>query len=310
MDAGTLLEKLIGNIEKVIVGKRDVIELLIVGFISNGHILIEDVPGVGKTMMARSLAKSINAKFSRIQFTPDLLPSDITGSSIYLQKTQEFEFKEGPIFANIILADEINRTTPRTQSSLLECMQEYQVTADGKTHSLPKPFFVIATQNPIEYFGTYPLPEAQIDRFLMKLSVGYPVQSEELNILTQQKKQHPIESLSSVLELSDILNIQEKVKEIEITPEIVDYIIKLVSVTRNMKDVKLGGSPRASLGLMHASRALALLRRKDYVTPDEVTRVAPCVLKHRLVLSPEAKISGMTPQTLVDKVLDSVAVPT
>lgn len=309
MEAGTLLEKLVGNIEKVIVGKRDVIELLIVGFISNGHILIEDVPGVGKTMMARSLAKSINAKFSRIQFTPDLLPSDITGSSIYLQKTQEFEFQEGPIFANIILADEINRTTPRTQSSLLECMQEYQVTADGKTHTLPKPFFVIATQNPIEYFGTYPLPEAQIDRFLMKLSVGYPVQSEELNILTQQKKQHPIESLSSVLELSDILNIQEKVKEIEITPEIVDYIIKLVSVTRNMKDVKLGASPRASLGLMHASRALALLRRKDYVTPDEVTKVAPCVLKHRLVLSPEAKISGMTPQALVDKVLDSVAVP-
>lgn len=310
MQEEILLKKLIDNIEKVIVGKRKVIELLLVGLISNGHILIEDIPGMGKTMLAKSLAKSINAKFGRIQFTPDLLPSDITGSSIYIQKTGEFEFKKGPVFANIILADEINRTTPRTQSSLLECMEEYQVTADGKTYFLSKPFFVIATQNPIEYFGTYPLPEAQIDRFLMKINVGYPSQSEESIILTRQKISHPIESLNAVLELSDILNIQAKVKKVEITPEMVAYIIKLVSLTRNIDDIKLGGSPRASLGLMHASRALALLKGRDYVTPDDVATLAPHVLRHRLVSSPKAKISGITPDDIIAKILNSVAVPT
>lgn len=310
MQEEILLKKLIDNIEKVIVGKRKVIELLLVGLISNGHILIEDIPGMGKTMLAKSLAKSINAKFGRIQFTPDLLPSDITGSSMYIQKTGEFEFKKGPVFANIILADEINRTTPRTQSSLLECMEEYQVTADGKTYFLSKPFFVIATQNPIEYFGTYPLPEAQIDRFLMKINVGYPSQSEESIILTRQKISHPIESLNAVLELSDILNIQAKVKKVEITPEMVAYIIKLVSLTRNIDDIKLGGSPRASLGLMHASRALALLKGRDYVTPDDVATLAPHVLRHRLVSSPKAKISGITPDDIIAKILNSVAVPT
>lgn len=305
-----ILKKLVDNMEKVIVGKREVLELLVVVFISNGHVLIEDVPGVGKTMMARSLAKSINAEFKRIQFTPDLLPSDITGSSVYIQKTQEFEFRKGPIFANIVLADEINRTTPRTQSSLLECMQEYQVSADGKTYFLPKPFLVIATQNPIEYFGTYPLPEAQIDRFLMKLNVGYPTQSEESDILVWQKKEHPIESLSTVLELTDILNLQAKVKEVEITPEMIDYIIKLISFTREMEEIKLGGSPRASLGLMHASRALALLRGRDYVTPDDVARVAPYVLRHRLIPSPKAKISGSTTDDIISKILNSVPIPT
>lgn len=305
-----ILKKLVDNMEKVIVGKREVLELLVAGFISNGHVLIEDVPGVGKTMMARSLAKSINAEFKRIQFTPDLLPSDITGSSVYIQKTQEFEFRKGPIFANIVLADEINRTTPRTQSSLLECMQEYQVSADGKTYFLPKPFLVIATQNPIEYFGTYPLPEAQIDRFLMKLNVGYPTQSEESDILVWQKKEHPIESLSTVLELTDILNLQAKVKEVEITPEMIDYIIKLISFTREMEEIKLGGSPRASLGLMHASRALALLRGRDYVIPDDVARVAPYVLRHRLILNPKAKISGSTTDDIISKILNSVPIPT
>jgi len=305
-----ILKKLVDNMEKVIVGKREVLELLVVVFISNGHVLIEDVPGVGKTMMARSLAKSINAEFKRIQFTPDLLPSDITGSSVYIQKTQEFEFRKGPIFANIVLADEINRTTPRTQSSLLECMQEYQVSADGETYFLPKPFLVIATQNPIEYFGTYPLPEAQIDRFLMKLNVGYPTQSEESDILVWQKKEHPIESLSTVLELTDILNLQAKVKEVEITPEMIDYIIKLISFTREMEEIKLGGSPRASLGLMHASRALALLRGRDYVTPDDVARVAPYVLRHRLIPSPKAKISGSTTDDIISKILNSIPIPT
>lgn len=310
MTEETLLKKLIDNIEKVIVGKREVVELLIVGLISNGHILIEDVPGVGKTMMARSLAKSINAKFNRIQFTPDLLPSDITGSSVYIQKTQEFEFKQGPVFANIVLADEINRTTPRTQSSLLESMQEYQVTADGLTHPLPKPFLVIATQNPIEYFGTYPLPEAQIDRFLMKLDVGYPAEVEESDILTRQKGVHPIESLGAVLDLADILNIQEKVKKVEITPQMLDYIVKLVSSTRGMSDIKLGGSPRASLGLMHAGRALALLRGRDYVIPDDIAKLAPYILKHRLMLSPKAKISGISAEAIISKILDSVPIPT
>lgn len=310
MKEEVILKKLVDNMEKVIVGKREVLELLVAGFISNGHVLIEDVPGVGKTMMARSLAKSINAEFKRIQFTPDLLPSDITGSSVYIQKTQEFEFRKGPIFANIVLADEINRTTPRTQSSLLECMEECQVSADGKTYFLPKPFLVIATQNPIEYFGTYPLPEAQIDRFLMKLNVGYPTQSEESDILVWQKKEHPIESLSAVLELTDILNLQAKVKEVEITPEMIDYIIKLISFTREMEEIKLGGSPRASLGLMHASRALALLRGRDYVTPDDVARVAPYVLRHRLILSPKAKISGSTTDDIISKILNSVPIPT
>lgn len=305
-----ILKKLVDNMEKVIVGKRKVLELLVAGFISNGHVLIEDVPGVGKTMMARSLAKSINAEFKRIQFTPDLLPSDITGSSVYIQKTQEFEFRKGPIFANIVLADEINRTTPRTQSSLLECMEECQVSADGKTYFLPKPFLVIATQNPIEYFGTYPLPEAQIDRFLMKLNVGYPTQSEESDILVWQKKEHPIESLSAVLELTDILNLQAKVKEVEITPEMIDYIIKLISFTREMEEIKLGGSPRASLGLMHVSRALALLRGRDYVIPDDVARVAPYVLRHRLILNPKAKISGSTTDDIISKILNSVPIPT
>lgn len=310
MKEEVILKKLVDNMEKVIVGKREVLELLVAGFISNGHVLIEDVPGVGKTMMARSLAKSINAEFKRIQFTPDLLPSDITGSSVYIQKTQEFEFRKGPIFANIVLADEINRTTPRTQSSLLECMEECQVSADGKTYFLPKPFLVIATQNPIEYFGTYPLPEAQIDRFLMKLNVGYPTQSEESDILVWQKKEHPIESLSAVLELTDILNLQAKVKEVEITPEMIDYIIKLISFTREMEEIKLGGSPRASLGLMHASRALALLRGRDYVIPDDVARVAPYVLRHRLILNPKAKISGSTTDDIISKILNSVPIPT
>lgn len=310
MKEEVILKKLVDNMEKVIVGKRKVLELLVAGFISNGHVLIEDVPGVGKTMMARSLAKSINAEFKRIQFTPDLLPSDITGSSVYIQKTQEFEFRKGPIFANIVLADEINRTTPRTQSSLLECMEECQVSADGKTYFLPKPFLVIATQNPIEYFGTYPLPEAQIDRFLMKLNVGYPTQSEESDILVWQKKEHPIESLSAVLELTDILNLQAKVKEVEITPEMIDYIIKLISFTREMEEIKLGGSPRASLGLMHTSRALALLRGRDYVIPDDVARVAPYVLRHRLILSPKAKISGSTTDGIISKILNSVPIPT
>ena len=309
-DIHEIPQKLIENISKVIVGKRDVIELVVVCLISNGHVLLEDVPGLGKTMLSRTLAKSIAGKFKRIQFTPDLLPSDVTGVSIYNQKIGEFEFNEGPIFANIVLGDEINRTTPRTQSALLEAMQEFKVTIDGVVRDLPTPFFVIATENPIEFHGTYPLPESQVDRFLMQLGVGYPTNQEESNILTRNLKDSPLDSLQSVVSIHDIIEAQKAVTMVHIDQKIADYIVQIVSASRNMPgDIKLGASPRASLALMRTSRALAFLDKRDYVIPDDVKNLAFSVLRHRLILQPRSMVRGLTVKDTVVHILKKIAVP-
>lgn len=303
------LKNLIENIEKVIVGKTESVKLLIVGLLTNGHILIEDVPGVGKTMLSLALAKSISGEFKRIQFTPDLLPSDVTGGFIYNPKSGEFDFRKGPIFANVILADEINRTTPRTQSALLECMQEYKVTVDGTTFNLSQPFMVIATQNPIEYQGTYSLPEAQIDRFLMKISMGYLAPEEEIKIISEQKKEHPITGLNPAIDLETVIRLQEMAKNVTVSEHILKYIASLITATRKMEDLKLGASPRASIALMKASCAWALLEERDYVIPDDVARLLPWVLKHRIILQPRVLVSGKTPGDIVNELLKTTPIP-
>jgi MoxR-like ATPase len=303
------LKKIIENMEKVIIGKTDTIKLLLVGLLTKGHILIEDVPGLGKTTLALALAKSINADFKRIQFTPDLLPSDVTGGFIYNPKSGDFDFRKGPVFTNILLADEINRTTPRTQSALLECMQEYTVSMEGTTFSLPNPFIVVATQNPIECQGTYPLPEAQIDRFAMKINMGYMRLDEEIKVASGQKMQHPIETLQPVLDLDKVLSLQEEVKRIQVSPNVLDYIVKLVFATRKREDVKIGASPRASITLMKVSSAWALMEGRDYVIPEDVVYLLPYVLKHRLMLQPKALVAGKTPDTVVSDLLKSIPIP-
>lgn len=309
-DLHDIPQKLIDNISKVIVGKKQVIEFVVIGLMSNGHVLLEDVPGLGKTMLSRSLAKSIAGNFKRIQFTPDLLPSDVTGVSIYSQKTEEFQFREGPIFANILLADEINRTTPRTQSALLEAMQEFNVTIDGVLRKLPEPFFVIATQNPIEFHGTYPLPESQVDRFLIQLGVGYPSNQEEVKILTRNLKESPLDDLQNVVSVQDIIGVQKAVTSVHIEPKITDYIVRIISATRNLPgDIKLGASPRASLALMRTSRALAFLDKRDYVIPDDVKKLALPVLRHRVMLQPRSIVRGLTPNDIVKHILKQVTVP-
>ena len=303
------LKRIIENMEKVIVGKTDTVKLLIVGLLTKGHILIEDVPGLGKTMLALALAKSISADFKRIQFTPDLLPSDVTGGFVYNPKTGDFDIRKGPVFTNILLADEINRTTPRTQSALLECMQEYTVSLDGKTFALPNPFIVVATQNPIEYQGTYPLPEAQIDRFSMKINMGYLRNEEEVKVISEQKIQHPIENLKPALDLEKVLELQEEVKKIQVSPNVLEYIVKLVSATRKKEEVKLGASPRASIALMKTSSAWALLEGRDYVIPEDVVNLLPWVLKHRIILQPKALIAGKTPEHIISDLLRSTPIP-
>ena len=302
-------QRLKANIAKVIVGKPEVIRLALIALFSRGHLLIEDVPGVGKTILARAIAKSIQADFKRIQFTPDLLPSDVSGVSIYNQKTQDFAFRPGPVFAEILLADEINRATPRTQSSLLEAMEERQVTADGITHTLPDLFFVVATQNPIELAGTYPLPEAQLDRFLLRTKIGYTSPEEEVAILSGQKISHPLAALEPVCTSAEVLAIQKRVREIYVDPAIQDYIVKIVGGTRKAEDVVLGASPRGSLGLLRAAQAAALLDGRDYVVPDAVKKLAQAVLAHRVILSPQAKLSGFTPDLVIDAVLARTEVP-
>jgi MoxR-like ATPase len=298
------------NMERVIVGKSEVIELTLVALLSEGHLLIEDVPGTGKTMLARSLAASLALDFKRIQFTPDLLPSDVTGLTVYHQKTEEFVFRPGPVFTNILLADEINRATPRTQSALLECMGESQVTVDGKTYAIPSTFFVIATQNPIESQGTFPLPEAQLDRFLMRINVGYPARAQEASILFMQQHEHPIHHLEPVLGEADVAAMRAAARGVYVDPAIGDYIVDIVAATRAHPSFIAGASPRGSLALMRASQAAALVRGEAFVRPVLVKRLAPYVLGHRCILQPQVRIGGATTEKVVAEILNRVPVPT
>jgi len=302
-------ENIISNLEKVIVGKTQAVEMVVIGLLCQGHILIEDVPGVGKTMLARSLAKSLDCTFNRIQFTPDMLPSDVTGVSIFNQQKREFEFRAGPIMGQIILADEVNRATPKTQASLLEAMEEHQVTVDGITHPLPKPFMVLATQNPIEYEGTFPLPEAQLDRFLLRVRMGYPTPSEEIRILNGQQLRHPIEALKAVVKLKDLLSAIESIRKIFVSPAIERYIIDLVGRTRQSGDVYLGASPRGSLALFRAGQARAALQGRDYVLPDDIKALAIPVLGHRIIVSPAARLRELSADRIVQEVIYNAPVP-
>ncbi len=297
------------NVQKVIVGKDDVINLALVGVLCEGHILIEDVPGIGKTTLARALAASLGCTFKRIQFTPDLLPSDVTGINWFNQKSQEFEFRPGPILTQIVLADEINRATPRTQSALLEAMQEQQITIDGVTHSLPRPFMVMATENPIELEGTFPLPEAQIDRFLLRLEMGYPTEEEESSILERYRSTTQIPELHPVTTPLEILQLQAERMNIRVENTVRDYIVRIARATRENDEIQLGASPRASLALYHSAQAWAGIHGRDYVLPDDIKIMAPHVLTHRLMVSPQAQLRGRQPKQLVADIVDSVPVP-
>jgi MoxR-like ATPase len=303
------IEKILANIEKVMIGKRDVAELSLVALLAEGHVLLEDVPGVGKTMMVRALAKSVNANFRRIQFTPDLLPSDVTGVSIYNPKKMEFEFRPGPLMGNIILADEINRTSPKTQSALLEGMEEASVTIDGVTHKLHKPFFVMATQNPIEYEGTYPLPEAQLDRFLLKMKMGYPDLQEEVEVLNRAQKIPPIEDLHPVIDLDELRVLQQEMKDVYVDDTIKRYIVEIVNRTRGHGSVYLGASPRGSIALMKAAQAYAYMYDRDYIVPDDIQYLAPFVLSHRIILKSEAKFEGTSAEKVINQIVARVPVP-
>lgn len=303
------IQRVIENVEKVIVGKHDVIQYCLVGLLCGGHILLEDVPGVGKTMLIRAIAKSLGLEFKRIQFTPDLLPSDVSGVSIFNQKTMEFEFRPGPIMGNVILADEINRTSPKTQAALLEAMEEGSITIDGITYPLPKPFFVLATQNPIEYEGTFPLPEAQLDRFLLKLNMGYPEFMEEVNLLNRIQHMHPIEKIDAVMNAQEILDLQKQVKEVHLETTLRHYIVEIIHGTRNHPAVYLGASPRGSIALMRTSQAMAFIRGRDYVIPDDIRDLALHTLTHRILLKSESRLSGLTVDQVLKDVLANVRVP-
>jgi len=309
MDLKSFTERVVGNIEKVIIGKRASLELAVAGLLCQGHILIEDVPGVGKTMLARSLARSLGCTFNRIQFTPDMLPSDVTGVSIFNQVTREFEFRPGPILSQVVLADEINRATPKTQASLLEAMEERQVTVDGVTHILPRPFLVLATQNPIEYEGTFPLPEAQVDRFLIRLKLGYPSPEDEIRILERQQYRHPIEDVQQVVSVDELTSAQESVKDIFVSQPLKRYIIDLIQQTRQHVEVYLGASPRGSLALFRMAQARAAISGRDYVLPDDIKALVVPTLAHRVILGPGARLRDLTTTQIVEEIVAGVAVP-
>jgi MoxR-like ATPase len=302
-------DKFINNVNKVIVGKKETIELVLVALLCEGHVLIEDVPGIGKTMLAKAVAKSLGCSFKRIQGTPDLLPSDITGVYYFNQKTSEFEFRPGPIMSNIVLVDEINRATPRTQSSLLECMQERQVTVDLDTIPLPRPFLLIATQNPVELEGTFPLPEAQLDRFLLRVSLGYPSEDEEGVILSRFQDQNPIDKLTSVIEASELIELERLCRQVYVEDSVRSYLVAITRATRSHKNVQLGASPRASLGLHLASQALAAIRGRNYVIPDDIKHLAASVIAHRLISKTEARLHGRTLEAIVSDIVSTVPVP-
>lgn len=304
-----IAERIIENVERVIVGKRRVVELTVLGMLCQGHILIEDVPGVGKTVLAKSLAKSVGCSFQRIQFTPDMLPSDVTGVSVFNQKTLEFEFRPGPIHAQVVLVDEINRATPKTQSSLLEAMEERQVTVDGKSYILAEPFMVLATQNPIEYEGTFPLPEAQLDRFMLKLEVGYPSADEEINILDRQQFAHPVTNLQKVVSVEELREAQTAIKDIYIDRHVKEYIVNIARQTRQHPDVYLGASTRGAIALYRLAQARAALQNRDYVLPDDVKYLAPWAIAHRVIVGPAARIKDITQREIVLDVLDKLPVP-
>ncbi len=308
-DVQNFTEKITTNIEQVIVGKRATVELAIVGLLCQGHILIEDVPGVGKTMLARSLARSLGCSFSRIQFTPDMLPSDVTGVSIFNQVTREFEFRPGPVMAQVVLSDEINRATPKTQAALLEAMEERQVTVDGVTRMLPRPFMVLATQNPIEYEGTFPLPEAQVDRFLLRLRLGYPSAEDEIRILERQQFKHPFEALEQVVSVEELNQAQEAVKDIYVSPALKRYIVDITHATREHAEVYLGASPRGSLALYRSAQARAAIIGRDYVLPDDIKALAVPTLAHRVILGPGARLRDLNAQQVVEEILHGVPVP-
>jgi MoxR-like ATPase len=308
-DLSTAVQRVINNVEKVIVGKAEPVAFSLIAVICKGHILIEDVPGVGKTVLTKAIARSIGCSFKRIQFTPDLLPSDVTGVSIYNQKTANFEFRPGPLMAQIVLADEVNRATPKTQSALLEAMEEAQVTVDGVTYKLPDPFMVMATQNPIEYEGTFPLPEAQLDRFMMNITLGYPRMQDEINILDTHQFHHPLDDLEQIMHAEELIQIQQQVRAIHVDPSIREYIVSLAGATRSHNNIYLGASPRGSLALFRASQALAAIRGRGYVIPDDVKLLTKPTLAHRIIVSPAARVRGITSEVILDEILTTVPVP-
>lgn len=309
MHIQSFANKIIENIERVIVGKHHAVELAAISLICQGHLLIEDVPGVGKTVLARSIARSLGCTFNRIQFTPDMLPSDVTGVSIFNQLSSKFEFRPGPIMSEVVLADEINRATPKTQAALLEAMEERQVTVDGITHTLPRPFMVLATQNPIEYEGTFPLPEAQLDRFLIRLRLGYPSADDEIDILERQQFRHPINDINQVASANELLQAQDAVKSVYIAPAVKRYIVELSRQTRQHPEVYLGASPRGSLALFRTSQVLAAMHGRDYVLPDDIKILAKPALSHRVILGPAARLQNMTAEQIVDEILNKLPIP-
>lgn len=302
-------ERVTANVERVILGKHREIQLALIALLCRGHVLIEDVPGVGKTMLARAMAKSLGCTFHRIQFTPDMLPTDVTGVSLFSQKTREFEFRPGPIFAQIVLTDEINRATPKTQSALLECMEERTVTVDGVTYPMADPFLVLATQNPIEYEGTFPLPEAQLDRFLLRVHLGYPSSPDELKMLDMQQRAHPIESLAQVLTAQELIEMQRAVREIYVDPAVKEYVVSLVDATRHHPDVYLGASPRGSLALFKSAQARAAINGRDYVIPDDIKDLADAALAHRIIINPAARLKNVDSRLVVSELTNSIPVP-